>query len=100
MGSPLPVIGIVAAYLLFVVKLGPEFMKDRKPLNIKPIMTCYNLYQAMFNFYIVVQVRIIIFTYGILHSFHLRCKTNVKIDSAEGVGKSFIWNEKSQICLP
>lgn len=56
MSSPIPVIGIVAAYLMFVIKLGPDFMKDRKPLNIKPIIMLYNLYQTLFNFYIVSKV--------------------------------------------
>jgi hypothetical protein len=56
MSNPVPVVGIVAAYLIFVVKVGPEIMKDRKPLNIKPIITIYNLYQTLFNFLIVSRV--------------------------------------------
>lgn len=53
MQSPWPVIGIVMAYLAFVIKIGPDYMKDRKPLNIKPIILVYNLYQTFYNAFIV-----------------------------------------------
>lgn len=56
MSSPLPVLGVVALYLLFVTKYGPEFMKDRKPLNIKFIILVYNLYQTIYNAFIVSKV--------------------------------------------
>ena len=59
MSNPLPVIGIVAAYLYFVLKLGPALMKNREPLNIKPVMLAYNLYQTLSNAHIVLLVRII-----------------------------------------
>lgn len=58
MSSPMPVISIVALYLLLVIKIGPEFMKDRKPLNIKPLILVYNLYQTISNLLIVIKVRI------------------------------------------
>lgn len=53
MSSPWPVLSIVAFYLLFVTKLGPDLMKDRNPFNIKPVILIYNLYQTIFNAYIV-----------------------------------------------
>ncbi|XKL62136.1 hypothetical protein PGB90_001969 [Kerria lacca] len=53
MDNPVPVIMIVGFYLLFVIKLGPEYMKDRKPLNIKFIILIYNLYQTIYNLFIV-----------------------------------------------
>lgn len=53
MSNPLPVLGVVALYLLFVTKYGPEFMKDRKPLNIKFIILVYNFYQTIYNAFIV-----------------------------------------------
>lgn len=49
MGSPIPIIGIVALYLLFVTKIGPEYMKNRKPMNLRLLMLVYNLYQTIFN---------------------------------------------------
>lgn len=60
MSNPFGVVMIVAAYLLFVRKIGPEVMKDRKPLNIKPIITVYNLYQSIYNFWLVSKVSLII----------------------------------------
>lgn len=56
MGSPWPVLMIVSAYLLFVLKIGPDYMKNRKPLNIKGIMLIYNLYQTLANAHIVSQL--------------------------------------------
>lgn len=53
MSSPYPVIAIVIAYLVFVLKLGPEYMKDKNPLNIKPAILVYNLFQTCFNFFMV-----------------------------------------------
>ncbi|XP_065212276.1 very long chain fatty acid elongase 4-like isoform X2 [Planococcus citri] len=53
MESPWPVLSIVLSYLLFVIKVGPEVMKNRKPFNIKTIMLIYNLYQTISNAYIV-----------------------------------------------
>lgn len=60
MGSPLPVISIVACYLLFVIKIGPEYMKNRKPLSIRLIILIYNLYQTIFNAMIVSKVSTVI----------------------------------------
>lgn len=48
-GSPLPVIGLVAAYLYFVYSLGPKFMADRKPFNLNSIINIYNLVQVITN---------------------------------------------------
>lgn len=48
-----PVTAIVVVYLLFVKIIGPNMMKDRKPVEIKNIMLVYNLIQTLYNAYIV-----------------------------------------------
>jgi len=53
MGSPWPVFIILAAYLYFVLKAGPEFMKSRGPLNIDRIVMVYNISQILISLYIV-----------------------------------------------
>ncbi|GLH03291.1 Elongation of very long chain fatty acids protein [Gryllus bimaculatus] len=49
MSSPIPVLGILAFYLYFVLKLGPAIMKDRKPLNLQGVLVAYNAYQVIFS---------------------------------------------------
>lgn len=53
MSSPFPVIFILIAYILFVLKIGPKMMENREPLKIKHIMMIYNFLQTSYNFYII-----------------------------------------------
>ncbi|KAG5864676.1 hypothetical protein JTB14_022824 [Gonioctena quinquepunctata] len=53
MSSPLQPILILAGYLYFVLKWGPEFMKDRKPFDLKNVIIMYNAIQIVLNLYIV-----------------------------------------------
>lgn len=46
MGSPFPLLGITFLYLLFVLRLGPLYMKHRKPYNLNKIMIFYNTFMA------------------------------------------------------
>jgi elongation of very long chain fatty acids protein 7 len=49
MSSPLPTISIIALYLYFVKNLGPALMRDRKPFELKRVLTVYNLFQVAGN---------------------------------------------------
>ncbi|KAF7279822.1 hypothetical protein GWI33_006705 [Rhynchophorus ferrugineus] len=49
--SPLPILGILTLYLLFVLKWGPEYMKNKKPYEMKNVLMIYNLTQVLCNFY-------------------------------------------------
>lgn len=55
-GSPLPVIGLIAAYVYFVRKLGIEFMKDRKPYNLDRIIQIYNAAQVILCGWLTIEV--------------------------------------------
>ncbi|KAL3269885.1 hypothetical protein HHI36_008942 [Cryptolaemus montrouzieri] len=55
MQSPLPVLSFLVAYLYFVLKLGPDMMKDRKPFNVKGLMIGYNAYQVIFSIWLCCQ---------------------------------------------
>jgi len=61
MSTPWPILSILTVYLLFVVKLGPNMMKDREPFNIKHIMMIYNLVQTLYNIFIVSEASSIYF---------------------------------------
>ncbi|KAH1009744.1 elongation of very long chain fatty acids protein 7 [Dendroctonus ponderosae] len=49
MQSPMPVFTILVLYLWFVLSLGPNYMKNRKPFELKNAMIFYNLYQVLFS---------------------------------------------------
>jgi hypothetical protein len=59
MGSPTPVLCIVACYLYFVLKLGPKLMASRKPLNMKPFLLAYNFTIALLSLYVAVMVSLL-----------------------------------------
>jgi hypothetical protein len=46
-------LGILIAYWLFIFKIGPSFMKNRKPFEIKDIILVYNLYQVLFSSWLI-----------------------------------------------
>lgn len=45
--KPWLIYGILAVYLLFVTKLGPMWMKNREPYNLKRVMMAYNFFQVV-----------------------------------------------------
>ncbi|XP_017014441.2 very long chain fatty acid elongase F [Drosophila takahashii] len=47
--SPLPAIVITFGYLLLIFKVGPDFMKSRKPYNVRNAMLIYNFCQVIMN---------------------------------------------------
>lgn len=57
MGTIWPVAIVIVVYLCFVLKIGPEIMKHRKPMNIDRIVMVYNVIQVLFSAYIVEEVR-------------------------------------------
>jgi GNS1/SUR4 family len=59
MGSPIPFIALFAAYLTFVLKIGPNFMRDREAFNLKAPIFLYNLFQIIASTAIVIKVKIV-----------------------------------------
>ncbi|CAD1481225.1 unnamed protein product, partial [Heterotrigona itama] len=53
--SPIIIPSILLLYLYFVLKYGPEFMRSRKPYNLKTFVRCYNVFQITANAYMVQQ---------------------------------------------
>ena len=54
-GSPVLIPLIMFLYLYFVLKSGPEYMKDRKPYNLITFVKCFDVFQILANGYIVQQ---------------------------------------------
>ncbi|XP_065342488.1 very long chain fatty acid elongase 7 isoform X2 [Cloeon dipterum] len=44
--SPLPGLTIIACYLIFCLKVGPKFMENRKPFQLKNTLIVYNALQV------------------------------------------------------
>ncbi|XP_050424450.1 elongation of very long chain fatty acids protein AAEL008004-like [Adelges cooleyi] len=53
MGSAWPTLILLVAYLLFVLKLGPSYMKNRRAFNIDRIVMVYDVVQVFFSVYLV-----------------------------------------------
>ncbi|KAK6623644.1 hypothetical protein RUM43_009496 [Polyplax serrata] len=49
MSSPFPVFGLCFIYVYFVLHLGPKFMADRKPYNLRIVLVVYNALQTIFS---------------------------------------------------
>ncbi|KAK0074074.1 hypothetical protein PV326_012760 [Microctonus aethiopoides] len=53
MHSPTPVLAILAAYLLFVLKLGPMMMVSRPAFKLNNTLIFYNAFQVLFSIWLV-----------------------------------------------
>lgn len=56
MGSPGPLLTILATYLYFCISAGPRYMKDRKPYDLKNIIIVYNAVQVLSSIFLVHEV--------------------------------------------
>lgn len=61
MDNPLPTLGLVAAYLAWVMVIGPLYMRDRKPLDVRNMIIYYNAGQVLLSAYMFYEVIIINF---------------------------------------
>ncbi|XP_069354763.1 very long chain fatty acid elongase 7-like [Maniola hyperantus] len=68
MSSPMPVAGIMISYWLFVLKLGPMYMKSRDPVQVTKYLVVYNIFQVFVSFYIAIAVINCMRTYGVFPS--------------------------------
>ncbi|CAB3228024.1 unnamed protein product [Arctia plantaginis] len=53
MASPYPMMAITCSYLLFVLKIGPAYMKNRQPYHLRNIIVAYNFCQVGVSVYVV-----------------------------------------------
>nr|UZZ64685.1 fatty acid elongase elovl1a [Platychelipus littoralis] len=54
MSSPLPTILLCATYVYIVKVAGPNYMRNKKPMNIRSFLIVYNLFQIVLSTYIFV----------------------------------------------
>ncbi|XP_050342333.1 elongation of very long chain fatty acids protein 7-like [Nymphalis io] len=48
-GSPIKLLTILAIYLIFCLRLGPWYMKDKKPYQLKNVIKIYNIFQVLIS---------------------------------------------------
>lgn len=58
MNNPLPTLGMVATYLAWVLIIGPIYMRDRKPMDIKNLIIFYNAFQVALSAYMFYEVSV------------------------------------------
>lgn len=51
MADPLPTLGLITCYLLWVLLIGPMYMRDRKPMDLRRVIIFYNLFQVLLSGY-------------------------------------------------
>ena len=56
MNSPLPTLALCGLYLYTVKFLGPWFMKDRKPYDLKNTIIVYNFIQVAFSAWLFIKI--------------------------------------------
>lgn len=54
--SPWTMANIMCAYYILVTKIGPEFMKNRKPYTLRGPMFVYNISMVLMNLYFFIQI--------------------------------------------
>lgn len=60
MDNPLYTFGLVGIYLSWVLVLGPLFMRDRKPFQLRRTLVIYNAFQVAISAYMFYEVSIFI----------------------------------------
>ena len=56
MSSPIPIAVISLAYLYFVLRCGPRYMKDKPPYVLRTFIRFYNVFQIVVNYLIVYHI--------------------------------------------
>ncbi|XP_062130208.1 elongation of very long chain fatty acids protein F-like [Drosophila sulfurigaster albostrigata] len=77
LGSHWPITTIIAVYLIFVLKLGPKFMENRKPYNLKYVLSAYNIFQVIYNS---ILFGCSIYYLFISPRYNIRCMTSLPFD--------------------
>ncbi|XP_044754503.1 elongation of very long chain fatty acids protein [Coccinella septempunctata] len=70
MKNPSGILTITAAYLYFIFILGPRYMKNKEPFNLKYVLIVYNFLQMLLSIYITVET----LDNSWLKNYSLRCQ--------------------------
>lgn len=83
LGSPIPVLTCTTAYLVFVCIIGPLWMRNREPFQLKNTIRFYNLIMVLLALILFLKLRVAIETFGSMvdcsKTFHLSDQSSTKI---------------------
>ncbi|XP_049290265.1 elongation of very long chain fatty acids protein 7-like isoform X2 [Anopheles funestus] len=77
MDNPLPTLGMIICYLLWVLLIGPMYMRDRKPMDLRRVIIFYNLFQVLLSGYMFYEHLMA----GWVRGYSLTCQTVDYTDS-------------------
>lgn len=77
MDNPLPTFGLVGLYLSWVLVVGPMFMRDRKPFQLRQTLIVYNAFQVLLSAYMFYEHLMA----GWLNLYNLKCQP---VDYSDG----------------
>ncbi|KAH8367423.1 elongation of very long chain fatty acids protein F [Drosophila serrata] len=77
LGSHWPILTIIGTYLLLVKVIGPKFMENREPFDLRAVIKVYNKMQIVYNLLMFVFTIHFMFGPG---NFDLRCIRNLPMD--------------------
>lgn len=80
--TPYAVIFILISYLWFVLKFGPDYMKNRAPFNLRNLLVAYNAMQVLITFATFAAGTQLIWRYGL---WHTPCMTDKSIEIRQKV---------------
>jgi hypothetical protein len=60
MDTPIPTAACILLYLSWVVVIGPYYMRDRKPFNLKNTLIYYNAFQVLLSAYMFYEVSLML----------------------------------------
>ncbi|XP_075971071.1 very long chain fatty acid elongase 7-like [Anticarsia gemmatalis] len=66
MSSPMSPAIILATYLMFVLKIGPDYMRERKPYKLQSIIAVYNVIQVFLSIFLVYACGRMLAMYGVI----------------------------------
>ncbi|XP_017105063.2 very long chain fatty acid elongase F-like [Drosophila bipectinata] len=87
--TPWPTATILVAYFAFVLKLGPDFMKNRKPYDLRGIIKAYNIIQIIYNAVSLYLATRFLFFWD---TYDLSCVTTLPMDHPHKDYERFICN--------
>lgn len=87
MGSPFPFLAVFAFYLWFVLKAGPNFMKNRQPFNLSTTIKAYNIFQIVACFWFVTNFHHLGFSFR----FTWKCVNKLKPGYEEETHRQMWW---------
>ncbi|XP_017004982.2 very long chain fatty acid elongase F [Drosophila takahashii] len=76
-GSPWPPLTILSLYLLFVLKVGRNFMEIRKPFDLRGVIKAYNIFQILYNSVVLLGGLHFLF---VLKAYDMSCITTLPLD--------------------